>query len=649
MAVSRIDFRYRSRPLRCLLISSIIHISCCFSVNPVSSSNFTSCPSFPCGNNSVMMRYPFWPLDGETVGYCRLPGFGVSCNKNIKPVLSLSNADYYVESVNYSQNTLTVVNAAALSGPEQSCPIPRTSLSLEGSPFSSSDNKDLILYFNCSSYPASAKPLRCPESNNREANRSFVFVKDGDAATGFSLFDWNGNCESAVEIKVSVDTAVDRFPFIISNFGRVLRSGLRLSWSPSKVCSDCNKGSGENCAYDEIACLCSSDGRDSVCKRELIRSKDSRNLVVAIGYPVAFVIGGMILMASLFYCIIRYKKLLSFYNNIPIFFRRRRIEHAENIEIFLESYGAFVPKRYKYSDIKKMTGSFKDKLGQGGCGTVFKGKHTDGRLVAVKVLTGSKSNGDQFINEVASIGRTNHLNIVSLLGFCFEGSKRALVYEYMPNGSLEKFIYSENVNPSAIFPLGWQNLYQIALGIARGLEYLHLGCTMRILHFDIKPHNILLDKDFCPKISDFGLAKLCSTRESHVSLACARGTAGYIAPEFFFGNGGVSYKSDVFSYGVMVLEMVGGRKNFDLGVNNTSEIYFPHWIYDRLKRQDSLRLERIEKLGDEEIAKKMIVVGLWCIQIDPASRPSMSKVVEMLEGSSQCLQMPPKPPYFEYS
>ncbi|KAF9593262.1 hypothetical protein IFM89_021018 [Coptis chinensis] len=203
-------------------------------------------------------------------------------------------------------------------------------------------------------------------------------------------------------------------------------------------------------------------------------------------------------------------------------------------------------------------------------------KASHGRLVAVKVLNESKGNGEDFVNEVATIGGTNHVNVVNLLGFCAEKTKRALVYEFMPNGSLERFIYHEK--ESSTMPiLGWEKLYQIALGIARGLEYLHRGCNTRILHFDIKPHNILLDQDLCPKISDFGMAKLCPTRDiSVVSMVGARGTIGYIAPEVCCRNfGGVSHKSDVYSYGMMVLEMIGGRKNIDVAVENMSEIYFP--------------------------------------------------------------------------
>ncbi|XP_030956721.1 PR5-like receptor kinase [Quercus lobata] len=290
-----------------------------------------------------------------------------------------------------------------------------------------------------------------------------------------------------------------------------------------------------------------------------------------------------------------------------------------------------------------MTNSFKDKLGQGGYVGVYKGKLQDGCFLAVKVLKESKGNGEEFLNEVASISRTSLVNIVTFMGFCFEETKRALIHEFMPNGSLEKFIYKENP-PNADRQLGWETLYKIAVGIAGGLEYLHRGCNTRILHFDIKPHNILLDENFCPKISNFGLAKICPREESVISMLGARGTTRYIAPEVFCRNfGGVSHKSDVYSYGMMVLEMVGGRKNFDVSVDRVSEIYFPHWIYKRIELHEELGLQGLISKKDEEIVKKMIIVSLWCIQTDPSSRPSISKVVDMLEGSLDSLQISPKP------
>ncbi|KAH7516500.1 hypothetical protein FEM48_Zijuj10G0141600 [Ziziphus jujuba var. spinosa] len=203
---------------------------------------------------------------------------------------------------------------------------------------------------------------------------------------------------------------------------------------------------------------------------------------------------------------------------------------------------------------------------EGGYGSVYKGKlHDDGHLVAVKVLNKSKGNGEEFINEVAAISRTSHVNI---------------------------FIFDEKPQKN----------------------------------FDIKPHNILLDEHFSPKKSDFGLARVCTREESIISMLGARGTAGYIAPEAFCRNfGRVSQKSDVYSYEMMVLEMVGGRKNVNVGAKRRT------WIEETMDEEDEVKV------------KKMIIVSLWCIQTDPLKRPAMSEVIEMLEGSLDSLQVPPKP------
>jgi serine/threonine protein kinase len=345
-----------------------------------------------------------------------------------------------------------------------------------------------------------------------------------------------------------------------------------------------------------------------------------------------------VLMVTLICC---FKRKLSI-SKIICFWKKESQNH-KSVEAFLRNNGPLAIRRYSYSDIKKMTNFFRDKLGEGGFGGVYKGKLQDGSLVAVKILKESRGNGEEFINEVASISRTSHVNIVTLMGFCFEGPKRALIYEFMPNGSLEKFIYKKNPS-KADCRLEWETTYKIALGIAHGLDYLHKGCNTRILHFDIKPHNILLDENFCPKISDFGLAKICAKDESMISMLGARGTAGYVAPELVCRNfGRVSHKSDVYSYGMMVSEMVGGRKNIDIRVDHTSELYFPHWIYKRLELDEELGLEGLMKEEDKETARKLIIVSLWCIQTDPLNRPPMNRVVDMLNGSVDSLHIPPKP------
>ena len=238
-------------------------------------------------------------------------------------------------------------------------------------------------------------------------------------------------------------------------------------------------------------------------------------------------------------------------------FRRRHLSLDDSIEDFLQTQRNLQPIRYSYSEIKKITDGFKDKLGQGGFGSVYKGKLRSDCIVAVKMLVMSKTNGQDFINEVATIGRIHHVNVVRLVGFCVEGSKWALIYDFMPNGSLDKYIFPERKKS---IPLSWERLYNIAIGVGRGIEYLHQGCDMQILHFDMKPHNILLDQTFTPKVSDFGLAKLYTANQSIVSLTAARGTLGYIAPELFYKNiGGVSYKADVYSFGMLLMEMMEKR------------------------------------------------------------------------------------------
>ncbi|XP_056162975.1 rust resistance kinase Lr10-like [Syzygium oleosum] len=212
----------------------------------------------------------------------------------------------------------------------------------------------------------------------------------------------------------------------------------------------------------------------------------------------------------------------------------------------------------------------------------------------------------------------------------------------MHNGSLDKHIFSRGEGTS----LDYREVYEIALGVARGIEYLHRGCDMQILHFDIMPHNILLDIDFTPKVSDFGLAKLYPTNYNTVSLTAARGTLRYMAPELVFKNlGGVSYKADVYSFGKLLMEMASGRKNVDVIIECSSQIYFPLWVHDQLSEGLDVPVEGVSE-EDRRIIKKMIIVALWCIQLSPSERPSMHKVLEMLEGEVDDLQIPPKPLFY---
>ncbi|KAK3173890.1 hypothetical protein Dsin_032552 [Dipteronia sinensis] len=502
-----------------------------------------------------------------------------------------------------------------------------------------SDTQNISLYYGC------------PGNGNQRPLYRFNCSSDTNTINYFftstSIVSANGAyleaCGSNVQVAVLQSTveSIDRDPLLGLN--QFLRKGFGLQWyANNSLCDRCQQSNGV-CGYDsdtrEFTCYCPDQPYTSTCQS----SKGSffnKRWKISIGITAA-VVGIIIILMTLL--LISASARNYTLDKVAVFLRKKT-ENDRNMEAFVRNFGSLAPKKYNYSEVKRMTKSFSNKLGQGGYGDVYRGKLTNGRLVAVKFLKKSKGNGEEFINEVASISRTSHVNIVTLHGFCYERKKRALIYEFMPNGSLDKFIYDQEPS-STNRNLEWKTMYQIAVGIARALEYLHRGCNTRIVHFDIKPHNILLDEDFIPKIADFGLVKLCKKKESIISMLGARGTIGYIAPEIVCRNfGEVSHKSDVYSYGMMILEMVSGRKNIDVRVSHTSKIYFPSWIYKQLEPGKDFEFHGVVTEEEKELAKKMVLVSLWCIQTIPSDRPSMTRVVEMLEGGGlEYLQVPPKP------
>lgn len=233
------------------------------------------------------------------------------------------------------------------------------------------------------------------------------------------------------------------------------------------------------------------------------------------------------------------------------------------------------------------------------------------------------------------------MNLVRLLGFCIEGSQRLLVYEYMPNGCLSSFLFKKSQrNHEQHKLLNWKTSFSIAVGTARGIVYLHEECKDRIIHCDIKPENILLDANFCPKVADFGMAKLLGREYSKV-LTTMRGTRGYLAPEWLSGLP-ITVKADVYSFGITLLEIIAGQRNMDK-VSESSEVYFPAWAATHISRGNAMEVLDKELLNDadpEEVKRAAIVAG-WCIQDDEDARPSMSKVLQILEG---IVDVPPLPP-----
>ncbi|KAL7128876.1 hypothetical protein ABFS83_13G023100 [Erythranthe nasuta] len=297
---------------------------------------------------------------------------------------------------------------------------------------------------------------------------------------------------------------------------------------------------------------------------------------------------------------------------------------------------------FGYKDLQNATKNFSDRLGGGGFGSVFKGVLPDSTVIAVKRLESVSQGEKQFRTEVSTIGTIQHVNLVRLRGFCSDGSdKKLLVYDYMKNGSLDSHLFRSSAASEAAVVLSWKTRYEVAVGIARGLTYLHEKCRARIIHCDIKPENILLDVDFCPKVADFGLAKLVGRDFSRV-LTTMRGTRGYLAPEWISGVA-ITSKADVYSYGMMLFELVSGRRNAD--VEDGRVRFFPSWAVSVVVDGGNA-IELLDPLleGDGDVAEvvKVLKVACWCIQEDESVRPSMGVVVQILEGVID-VNLPPIP------
>lgn len=318
---------------------------------------------------------------------------------------------------------------------------------------------------------------------------------------------------------------------------------------------------------------------------------------------------------------------------------------SSSTQYTLLEYASGAPIQFSYKELQQATKDFKDKVGSGGFGTVYKGILPNKTIVAVKKLEGIEQGEKQFRMEVATIGSTHHLNLAKLIGFCSERRHRLLVYEFMKNTSLDNFLFASTDESSK--KLDWDARFGIALGTARGITYLHEECRDCIIHCDIKPENILLDDNFHAKVSDFGLAKLINVREhQNRALTSVMGTRGYLAPEWL-ANLPITSKSDVFSYGMVLLELVGGRRNFDISAT-TGRRKFSTWAFEQFEGGDisSIVDERLGGNLNMDQVQRVIQVSFWCIQEQSSRRPSMGKVVQMLEGVFP-IERPPAPKSFE--
>ncbi|XP_075669025.1 G-type lectin S-receptor-like serine/threonine-protein kinase SD2-5 [Castanea sativa] len=305
----------------------------------------------------------------------------------------------------------------------------------------------------------------------------------------------------------------------------------------------------------------------------------------------------------------------------------RKNNDSDEAEEYYLDHVPGMPTRYSFEDLQAMTKNFNNKLGGGGFGTVYEGTLIGGTKVAVKHLNDINQIKNSFLAEVETIGSIHHFNLVRLIGFCAERSHRLLVYEYLSNGSLDKWIFHKTLE----FNLDWHRRKKIILDIAKGLTYLHEDCNKKIAHLDVKPENILLDENFNAKVADFGLSKLIDRDQSQV-VTIMRGTPGYLAPEWL--SLVITEKVDVYSFGVVLLEMLCGRRHFDRSQPEEA-MHLQGLFMEKLQKKQLLDLvdkycEDMQLHGAEVV--DMMRVAAWCLQSDYSKRPSMSMVVKVLEG-----------------
>ncbi|KAK6941931.1 Protein kinase domain [Dillenia turbinata] len=314
-----------------------------------------------------------------------------------------------------------------------------------------------------------------------------------------------------------------------------------------------------------------------------------------------------------------------------------QVDDPRMIEQKIQS-STMAPKKFRLKELKSATKNFnaKRKLGKGGFGTVYKGILNNMEVAVKRVSENSRHNQQDFIAEVVTISNLHHKNLVKLIGWCYESNELLLVYEFMPNSSLEKFIFCEENASREQCALGWDTRHRVICGVAQALDYLHFGCEKRVLHRDIKASNIMLDSEFNARLGDFGLARMIQpSKQTHHTTKELAGTPGYMAPEYFH-TGHATAEADVYAFGVLVLEVACGRKpGFQSEINKFNN-GIVDWVWElyKLGRTTDAVDFQLDGEFDEEQAESALLLALACCHPNPYQRPTMRNALQVLTGEA---------------
>ncbi|XP_049394129.1 LEAF RUST 10 DISEASE-RESISTANCE LOCUS RECEPTOR-LIKE PROTEIN KINASE-like 1.2 isoform X2 [Solanum stenotomum] len=582
-------------------------------------SSYAFCPKSTC--NGVEISYPFWRLDNYNASapqYCGYPGFGINCSKNQPlPIIYLPGDAFYVKSIDYKSYSLALVDADVFN---ETCPRAHHNLTLEKLPLKFSDSAlELTFYFDCTEPLPDSLPAECLKSSG---NTTYFYVGETEPDD----LNWFGICEEKV-----VATVKERRRFQnndwIGGFGAAMGEGFVLDWRSASECGQCEESDGR-CGYNNsthnLLCYC-QDG--TVKFKHCEGDKRDIRVKVAVGVTAAA-------FTAIVACVIFF-----------LYYHRQKKSHAGSslITRSILSYPSSTmdPEKsshylgvhvFDYNELEEATNSFDSskELGEGGFGTVYKGKLRDGRVVAVKRLyENNYKRVEQFRNEIEILTRLRHRNLVTLYGCTSRhGRELLLVYEYISNGTVADHLHGEFSKPGS---LSWNTRMSISIETASALAFLH---NSEVIHRDVKTNNILLDSNFCVKVADFGLSRLFPTDVTHVSTA-PQGTPGYVDPQYHECYQ-LTSKSDVYSFGVVLIELISSLPAVDI-CRHRQEINLSNMAINKI--QSNTLHELVDSnLGfdSNNLVKLMITavaeLAFQCLQNDRDLRPSMPEVLEALLG-----------------
>ncbi|XP_074582862.1 LEAF RUST 10 DISEASE-RESISTANCE LOCUS RECEPTOR-LIKE PROTEIN KINASE-like 1.2 [Curcuma longa] len=617
-------FRSPSPPPPPLLPLLVLVFNCLLVLLPVASRGDYSCPnseSEPCGD--VNISYPFWLYNesNQICPYRGYQGFMLTCQIDI-PILHLGEHNYNVTHIDYAEKVVYLADDDIVSPLPEFCPRPRHNVTWPSNVSLSyvDTETNLTFFFNCSNSDSRWSTNRIFCLHDGGINYSYVFHRypNEDVSTL--------GCSEVVVWPILEPYGGHELG---EEYARVLQEGFKLHWTRgiNGNCPDCEK-SGGRCGYNTtddatLAPTCfRSGGEVEVPQRD--RSKNRTALIIGIVIGALVAVG--LLCASILFC--RYRKKRNYLTASKTF---TSSASSGPSSMDPEKYSVhFQTNLFSYDELQEATNGFDKELGDGGFGTVYKGKLRDGRVVAVKRLYENNCRRlEQFMNEIEILSRVRHQNLVDLYGWTSRDSKELLlVYEFVPNGTVADHLHGSRAREGI---LTWPMRLKIAIEAAEALAYLH-AIDPPIIHRDIKTSNILLDSSFHVKVADFGLSRWFPTDATHVSTV-PQGTPGYLDPEYHECYQ-LTHKSDVYSFGVVLVELLSSKPAVDF-TRHRKEINLANLALNRIQNGELDQLVD-EYLGyqSNQAARKTVTmvaeVAFRCLQVDGDMRPPMKEVLEVL-------------------